>query len=171
MEPISTALAAFAAVQKVVSLIKQASKTADDVKSLGPLLGRYFDAKHTATKAVREAKRAGGSNMGKAIEIEMGIKQQADFEKQLNAMFFETGNMDVWQAIMARVQQMNKEDEEDARLQRIADRKAKKKKEEVDEIINIVLLLLVTFIVLGVIGWFVWEAMQQCSPNCGFQKG
>jgi hypothetical protein len=51
MEPISTALAAFAAVQKVVSLIKQASKTADDVKSLGPLLGRYFDAKHKIGRA------------------------------------------------------------------------------------------------------------------------
>ena len=171
MEPISTALAAFAAVQKVVSLIKQASKTADDVKSLGPLLGRYFDCKHQATKAVREAKRAGGSNMGKAIEIEMQIKQQADFEKQLNAMFFETGNMDVWQAIMARVQQMNKEDEEDARLQRIADRKAKKKQEEIDEIVNACLLIVVTVMVLGIVGWFVWEAMQQCSPNCGFQKG
>jgi len=171
MEPISTALAAFAAVQKVVSLIKQASKTADDVKSLGPLLGRYFDAKHSATKAVREAKRAGGSNMGKAIEIEMQIKQQADFEKQLNAMFFETGNMDVWQAIMARVQQMNKEDEEDARLQRIADRKAKKKQEETDEIVNACLLIVATVMVLGIVGWFVWEATQQCSPNCGFQKG
>ena len=170
MEPISTALAAFAAVQKVVSLIKQASKTADDVKSLGPLLGRYFDAKHTATKAVREAKRAGGSNMGKAIEIEMQIKQQSDFEKQLNAMFFETNNMDVWQAIMARVQQMNKEDEEDARLQSIADRKAKKKQEEIDDIINIVLLLVVTFAVLSVIGWFVWEAIQQCNGTCGFQQ-
>lgn len=171
MEPISTALAAFAAVQKVVSLIKQASKTADDVKSLGPLLGRYFDAKHSATKAVREAKRAGGSNMGKAIEIEMQLKQQADFEKSLNALFFETNNMDVWQAIMARVQQMNKEDEEDARLQRIADRKAKKKQEEIDEIVNACLLIVVTVMVLGIVGWFVWEAMQQCSPNCGFQKG
>ena len=170
MEPISTALAAFAAVQKVVSLIKQASKTADDVKSLGPLLGRYFDAKHTAVKAVREAKRSGGSNMGKAIEIEMQIKQQADFEKQLNAMFFETGNIDVYQAIMARVQQMNKEDEEESRLQRIADRKAQKKQDEIDEIINIVLLLVVTVAVLGVIGWFVYEAIQDCNGRCGFQQ-
>jgi len=170
MEPISTALAAFAAVQKVVSLIKQASKTADDVKSLGPLLGRYFDAKHQATKAVREAKKSGGSNMGKAIEIEMQLKQQADFEKQLNGLFFETNNMDVWQAIMARVQQMNKEDEEESRLQRIADRKAKKKQDEINEIINIVLLLLVTVAVLGVIGWFVYEAIQDCNGRCGFQQ-
>ena len=170
MEPISTALAAFAAVQKVVSLIKQASKTADDVKSLGPLLGRYFDAKHQATKAVREAKKSGGSNMGKAIEIEMQLKQQADFEKQLNGLFFETNNMDVWQAIMARVQQMNKEDEEESRLQRIADRKAKKKQEEIDEIINIILLLVVTIAVLGVIGWFVYEAIQDCNGRCGFQQ-
>jgi len=168
MEPITTALAAFAAVQKIVSLIKQASKTADDVKSLGPLLGRYFDAKHTATKAVREAKRVGGSNMGKAIEIEMAIKQQVDFEKQLNAMFFETNNMDVWQAIMARVQAMNKEDEEDARLQRIEDRKAQKKQQEISEILTIVAFLVASLIAFGTIAWFVFEAIQKCNGTCGF---
>jgi len=57
-------LTAMAAVSTAVNLIKKASKTVDDVRSLGPLLGKYFDAKHEATKAVKQAKKKGGSNMG-----------------------------------------------------------------------------------------------------------
>ena len=91
---------ALAAVQSAVKLIKKASATVDDVASLGPMIGKYFDAKATATKAAREAKKAGGSNMGKAIEIELALKQQADFEKELQSLFFQTNNMDVWQNIM-----------------------------------------------------------------------
>ena len=54
LDPIS----AFAAVQTAVKMIKKASAAADDVASLGPLIGKYFDAKHDATKAVRESKKA-----------------------------------------------------------------------------------------------------------------
>ena len=67
IDPVS----ALAAVQSAVSLIKKASETVDDVASLGPLIGKYFDAKATATKAAREAKKSGGSNMGKAIELSL----------------------------------------------------------------------------------------------------
>ena len=49
---------AMAAVSSAVNLIKKAASTVDDVASLGPLLGKYFDAKHTAVKAVRESKNA-----------------------------------------------------------------------------------------------------------------
>ena len=74
MEPITLALTALAAVQKTVSLIKQASKTADDVRSLGPLLGKYFEQKHEVTKALKVAKKKGGSNMGQAVQIELDLK-------------------------------------------------------------------------------------------------
>ena len=104
IDPVS----ALAAVQSAVKLIKQASKTVDDVASLGPMIGKYFDAKATATKAAREAKKAGGSNMGKAIEIELALKQQADFEKELQSLFFQTNNMDVWQNIMKRVAEIDR---------------------------------------------------------------
>ena len=63
---------AFAAVQSAVALIKKASATVDDVASLGPMIGKYFEAKHTAAKAVQESKDKGGSSLGKAIEIEIG---------------------------------------------------------------------------------------------------
>ena len=49
-------LTALAGIQAAVALIKKVSKTVDDVSSLGPVLGKYFDAKSTASKAVVEAK-------------------------------------------------------------------------------------------------------------------
>ena len=64
-------IAALEAVNKAVKMVKMASKTASDVSQLGPLLGNYFDAKATATKAARQAKKKGGSNLGAAMQIEM----------------------------------------------------------------------------------------------------
>ena len=100
---------AFAAVQSAVALIKKASETVDDVASLGPLIGKYFEAKHEATKAVNEAKIEGGSNLGKAIEIELALKAQRDFERQLSDLFFSTNNMDVWNSIKKRASDMDRE--------------------------------------------------------------
>ena len=69
-------LTALAGIQAAVALIKKVSKTVDDVSSLGPVLGKYFDAKSTATKAAVEAKNSGKkSSMGAAIEIEMALLQ------------------------------------------------------------------------------------------------
>ena len=51
-------LTALAGIQAAVALIKKVSKTVDDVSSLGPVLGKYFDAKSTATKAVVQAKKS-----------------------------------------------------------------------------------------------------------------
>ena len=86
MEPITLAITAFSAVQSAVKAIKQAQKTVDDVKSLGPLLGRYFDAKQQATKAVVQAKKKGGSNLGQAIEIELALKDQARSEEHTSEL-------------------------------------------------------------------------------------
>lgn len=145
-------ITAFAAVQSAVKMIKQASKTIDDVSSLGPLIGKYFDAKHTAVKATREAKKSGGSNMGKAIEIELALKSQRDFEEQLKGLFFSSNNMDIWNNIQARVKEMDAGEAEEARLERIRERKAKKEKEEMQELMIIVggTLLLVVLLAFGV---------------------
>jgi len=104
MEPISTALAAFAAVQKTVQLIKQAQKTVNDVSSLGPLLGNYFGAKQQTVKALEEAKKKGGSSLSQAIQIEMELLSQKKFEDELKMIFFQTGHADIWENIMKRVQ-------------------------------------------------------------------
>ena len=160
MEPISTAIAAFGAVQQAVSLIKKAASTVDDVKSLGPLLGRYFDAKHQAVKAVRQAKKAGGSNLARAIEIEMAIKQQEDFEKELNKLFFATNNMDVWNAIKQRAAEMDREDMLEARRERDAEARRKQRNAElVDWSIGITVLS----VCLVVMIWGLVELIKYCK--------
>lgn len=160
MEPISTAIAAFGAVQQAVKLIKKAASTVDDVKSLGPLLGRYFEAKHEAVKAVRQAKKAGGSNLARAIEIEMAIKQQDDFEKELNRLFFATNNMDVWAAIKQRAADMDREDMLEARRERDAEARRKQRNAElVDWTIGITVLS----VCLVVMIWGLVEIINYCK--------
>ena len=92
---------ALAGIQTAVELVKKVAATVDDVSSLGPVLGKYFDAKSTATKAVVEAKNSKKkSSMAAAIEIEMAIHQAEQFEKQLQLLFMQTGKIDVWNKIM-----------------------------------------------------------------------
>jgi deoxyxylulose-5-phosphate synthase len=62
-------LTALAAVSAAVNLVKKAVKTVDDVRSLGPVLGKYFDAKADAVKVLEEAKSLTGQ--GKPIAIMM----------------------------------------------------------------------------------------------------
>ncbi len=142
------ALTAMAAVQKTVSMIKQASKTADDVRSLGPLLGRYFEQKHEVTKALKVAKKKGGSNMGQAVQIELDLKAQRDFEEQVKGLFF-PNNMDVWKAIMDRVAEMDKQDKLDVQLARDRALRAKREQEELTEILIIVGGMVLIFILVG----------------------
>lgn len=161
IDPIS----AMAAVSAAVNMIKKASATVDDVSSLGPLIGKYFDAKHTATKAAREAKKAGGSNMGKAIEIELALKAQRDFEEELKGLFFSTNNMDVWNSIQQRVIEMNAEDKAEAKRDEIrAINAARKRAENIETAIALaIIVVIVSFILWGVI-----ELISYCSTyGCG----
>ena len=160
-------LTALAGIQAAVALIKKVSKTVDDVSSLGPVLGKYFDAKSTASKAVVAAKKS-KSSMGTAIQIEMALDQAKRFEDELQLLFMQSGKIDVWNKIKSRAAAMDVEAAHEARREKAAKDKHDK---DVDEAITLALMLLVTFTVLGATGWFVYEAMQQCSPNCGFQKG
>lgn len=162
LDPIS----ALAAVNSAVAMIKKATATVDNVASLGPLIGKYFDAKQTATKAAREAKKSGGSNMGKAIEIELAIKAQKDFEEQLKGLFFSTNNMDVWNNIMERVAQMDAEDKEEAKREKIRERKRKIRQQEINEILLAVGIATVLFIFFA---WGFFELMERCKttvPKC-----
>jgi hypothetical protein len=161
IDPIS----AMAAVSAAVDMIKKASATVDDVSSLGPLIGKYFDAKHTATKAANQAKKAGGSNMGKAIEIELALKAQKDFEEQLKGLFFSTNNMDVWNSIQQRVMEMNKEDIAEQRREAArALNAAKKRKEMIELTIAITLVSVIAIIIF----WGLFELIVYCSENgCG----
>lgn len=158
---------AMAAVSTAVNLIKKASSTVDDVRSLGPLLGRYFDAKHEATKAVKQAKKQGGSNMGAAIQIEMQLMQQRQFEEELKMLFFQSGNADVWQDIQIRVAQMNRDDAHEARREKEAE--ARRKKQVAAMIEATVGALLITGALGGMvaIAYYGWEHCK-VTKECGF---
>lgn len=161
IDPIS----AMAAVSAVVGMIKKATETVDDVASLGPLIGKYFDAKQQATKAVRETKKQGGSNMGKAIEIELALKSQRDFEEQLKGLFFSTNNMDVWNSIMQRVAEMNAEDKAEVEREKVRLLKAKKRQQELNDIFLGVAIIIIMLISAG---WTVLEFVDYCQTvQCG----
>jgi hypothetical protein len=155
-------ITALAAVQSAVALIKKASATVDDVASLGPMIGKYFEAKHTATKAVQQAKKSGGSAMGKAIEIELALKAQRDFENELQGLFFSTNNMDIWQNIKKRASDMEAANAVQAQKDSIAEAKRKRKEEKINEIILAVGVVIVATVFLG---WLAWEAITFCSAT------
>ncbi len=143
MEPISTALAAFAAVQKAVQVIKQAQKTVNDVGSLAPMLGQYFGAKKQATDALEQAKKEGGSSLAQAIQIEVQLMQQREWEEGLKMIFFQTGRADVWEAIQKRVAEGEEAEREAKRRARdAAIKKAKKMAEMVNIAIGVGLVVL-----------------------------
>lgn len=143
-------IAALEAVNKAVKMVKMASKTASDVSQLGPLLGNYFDAKATATKAARQAKKKGGSNLGAAMQIEMALKAQADFEREVQGLFFSSNNMDIWQQIKAREAEMNAADKVEAEQEKLAEiRRAREAKEMRD----IGVAVVIAAIAIGGIGW------------------
>ena len=165
MDPITVALTAFAAVQKTVSVIKQAQKTVNDVSSLAPMLGQYFGAKKDAVQALEQAKKEGGSSLAKAVEIEIQLMQQREWEEQLKMIFFQTGRADVWEAIQKRVQEGEQAEREARRRANDAAKKRAKKIAQMVEIaiaVGLLVLLvppLIYFVIQGLLyakdqGWF-----------------
>jgi hypothetical protein len=159
-------LTALAGIQAAVALIKKVSKTVDDVASLGPVLGKYFDAKSTATKAVSQAKKS-KSSMGTAIQIEMALDQAKRFEAELQLLFMQAGKIDVWNKIKARAEELDVEAAHDARREKEA---AAKHKKEVEEALEIVLLALVFFAMVGFVVYLSFEILEQCAGKCDFQR-
>ena len=150
-------LTALAGIQAAVALIKKVSKTVDDVSSLGPVLGKYFDAKSTASKAVVQAKKS-KSSMGTAIQIEMALDQAKRFEDELQLLFMQSGKIDVWNKIKSRAAALDVESAHDARREKEA---AAKRKAEVDEAIELTLMALVFFSLLGAILYFSLGILEQ----------
>jgi hypothetical protein len=156
---------ALAGIQSAVKLIKQASKTVDDVASLGPLLGKYFNAKSEASKAVVESKKKGGSSMGTAIEIEMALEQTREFEKELQMLFFQANKMDVWAKIKARAQAMDVEEAHNARREKEA---AAKKKQKEQEELEMGLLIGGIILVIVLVAFGIFEMLDHCATHrCG----
>jgi CII-binding regulator of phage lambda lysogenization HflD len=128
-------ITALAGIQSAISLVKKAAKVANDLGSLAPMLGKLFDAKSVATKAMLEAKRSKNkSNMGTALQIEMALEQARAFEEELKMLFMQTGKIDVWNKIKAREAEMNLADAKEISALKAQEKKAKEKEEEMTEI-------------------------------------
>ena len=153
IDPIS----AFAAVQSAVALIKKAKATVDDVRSLGPLVGKFFEAKHETAKAVAQAKKKGGSSMAQAVQIEMELMQQEQFEAELKNLFIYSGNADVWQKIETRVAEAHRAEIEEARAEKAREARRKKEAKEIADILTAIFIIgAVMFVVLSI----VWQAVR-----------
>ena len=159
-------ITALEGLQNAIGMVKKAAQVANDIGSLASVIGKMFDAKSHATKAMVEAKRSGkGSNMGTALQIEMALEQAREFEKELQMLFFQSNKMDVWQKIKERAQLM---DIEDAHAARQAKADAKKKKEEQEEQMAIVAgSFILILLLLGAI-FMIQEIQEYCAKaRCG----
>ena len=132
-------LTALAGIQSAINMVKKASKVANDLGSLAPMIAKMFDAKSVATKAMLQAKQSNkGSNMGTALQIEMALDQARAFEEELKMLFMQTGKIDVWNKIKARQAEMDLADAKEISALKAADKKAKEKEQEMNEIAMIV---------------------------------
>ena len=159
-------LTALAAVSAAVNLVKKAVKTIDDVRSLGPVLGKYFDAKAEAVKVLEEVNKGGfsGSNMGKAVELELAIESARAFEEQVKGLFF-PNNMDVWEKIVNRRKQMDADDKANRRRAADSAKQAKKQRKEDIELWTAITLSVITLVVLL---WGGIELLIYCKAvKCG----
>jgi len=139
-------------LQQAIGLVKKASKVANDLGGLAPMIGKMFDAKSTATKAMLEAKRSKkGSNMGTALQIEMALEQARAFEEELKMLFMQTGKIDVWNKIKARQAAMDLEDAREMKALRLEEKKAKEAEEEQMTylIAGLAVVLLLTMVAFG----------------------
>ncbi len=123
-------MSALAGIQSAISMVKKASKVANDLGSLAPMIGKMFDAKSVATKALIESKRNKGSNMGTALQIEMALEQARAFEEELKMLFMQTGKIDVWNKIKARQAEMDLADAKEMKALKDEEKKQKKKEQE-----------------------------------------
>lgn len=157
-------------LQSAISMVKKASKVANDLGSLAPMLGKMFDAKSQATKAMLQAKtNKKGSNMGTALEIEMALEQARAFEEELKMLFMQTGKIDVWNKIKARQAEMDLADAKELSALKKAEKEAKAKEQEMQEWAMIIggVFFVLFLIIVGVN-----EIMDFCQTThrCGGRR-
>lgn len=144
------------AINSAVNLVKKAANTAQNVESLGPFLGRYFDAKANGLQVVLNAKNGSfkGSALGKAFEIEMAIERNRQFEEDVKNKLFFPNHMELWNRIKARANAMEAEFAKAAKREKDA---AAKKKKETQEAIEIVLGSLAGVLLIGMVGYGIYQ--------------
>jgi hypothetical protein len=166
-EMIIDPLSALNGLQSAISMVKKASKVANDLSGLAPMIGKMFDAKSAATRAMIEAKKGGnkGSNMGTALQIEMALEQSRAFEEELKQLFMITGKIDVWNKIKERQAQMDLDDAKEMR--KLLDQEKKQKEAEEEQMTYLIAGLAIVGVLVAVfIG--VSEIADMCAKTkCG----
>lgn len=163
IDPIS----ALEGLEKAVSLVKKAQKVANDIGGLSVMVGRLFDAESNATKSMVAAKRAGGkSNFEIAMRLENALMNSRNLQRELQLLYMQTGNIDVYNKMMARKAEMDRDDAIEARKLKEAEKKRKQKEQEQ---LEIVLIIGGTLFVLLLVGIGINELMELCNGarKCG----
>src|SRR5512137_906408 len=144
-------IAALDGLQKAISMVKKASKVANDIGGLAPMIGKMFDAKSQATKAMLEAKREKkGSNMGAALQIEMALEQARAFEEELKMLFMQTGKIDVWNKIKARQAEMDRDDAKEMASLKALEKKQKQEEQEQLEMVMLIGGIAFVILLIGI---------------------
>lgn len=160
-------IAALDGLQKAIGMVKKASKVANDLGGLAPMIGKMFDAKSVATKAMLEAKRSKNkSNLGTALQIEMALDQARVFEEDLKMLFMQAGKIDVWNKAKAKQAEL---DLEDAREMAALKAEEKRLKQKEKEELEIILVVGGSLFVLLLVGIGINEMMDFCQTThrCG----
>ena len=159
-------ITALAGLQSAIGLVRKAAQVANDLGGLGVMVGRMFDAKSVATKAMVEAKRSGDkSNFALAMQIENTLMQTAKLEAELQLIYMQTGNIDVWNKIKARAAEM---DRDDAVAARQAKEEEKRRKEKEQEELELAAGITVGAFLLMMLAFGFYELFEFCTVNrCG----
>jgi hypothetical protein len=157
---------ALAGLQSAIGLVRKAAQVANDLGGLGVMVGRMFDAKSVATKAMVEAKRSGNkSNFALAMQIENTLMQTAKLEAELQMLYMQTGHIDVWNKIKARAAEM---DRDDAIAARQAKEEEKRRKEKEQEELELAAGLTAGAFLLMMLAFGLYELFEFCAVNrCG----
>jgi IMP dehydrogenase/GMP reductase len=153
-------------LQSAIGLVRKAAKVANDLGGLGVMVGRMFDAKSQASKAMVEAKRSGDkSNFALAMQIENTLMQTAKLEAELQLIYMQTGNIDVWNKIKARSAEMDRDDAIEARK---AKEEEKRRKEKEQEELELAAGLTAGAFLLMMLAFGLYELFEFCAVNrCG----
>lgn len=159
-------IAALDGLQKAIGMVKKASKVANDIGGLTPMISKMFDAKSVATKAMLEAKRSKNkSNLGTALQIEMALDQARSFEEDLKMLFMQAGKIDVWNKAKAKQAQYDLEDAKEMAALKAEEKKRKQKEEE--EMTYLIAGLAVVFFI-AIVAFGLTELRDVCGKaGCG----
>jgi conjugal transfer/entry exclusion protein len=159
-------ITALAGLEKAVSLVKKAQGVAKDIGGLSVMVGRLFDAESNATKSMLAAKKNGGkSNFEIAMRIENALMNSRNLQKELQLLYMQTGNIDVYNKMMARKLEMDRDDAIEARKLKEQEKKRKEAEEE-QMMWAAVIVIIVMF--LGAVGWGINEITELCArTKCG----